>query len=104
MPNLKAELSVDAIRYSNNALNHGVTNDVTSGAPLASYGSLWINMDVNSDLLIAAGGADGLTGMTINSSNQFNRLDVAWGDDTDWADTGYWVGALGITGSTDLVN
>lgn len=104
MPNLKAELSVDAIRYSNNALNHGVTNDVTSGAPLASYGSLWISMDVNSDLLIAAGGADGLTGMTINSSNQFNRLDVAWGDDTDWADTGYWVGALGITGSTDLVN
>lgn len=104
MPNLLAELKVDAIRYSNNPANHGVTNDVGSGSPLASYGSLWVNMDVNSDLLIKAGGADGAQGMTINASNTINRLDVAWGDDTDWGGSGFWVGALGITGSTELVN
>jgi hypothetical protein len=104
MPNLLAELKVDAIRYSNNPNNHGVTNDVDTGSPLDSFGSLWVNMDVNSDLLIRAGGADGAQGMTINSTTLINRMDVAWGDDTDWASSGYWVGALGISGSTDLVN
>ncbi len=104
MPNLQAELSVDAIRFSSNPLNHGVTNDASSGSELPSYGSLWVNMDLNSDLLIKAGGADGGSGMTINSSTQINRMDVAWGDDTDWANTGYWLGALGIRGSTSLEN
>ena len=104
MPNLLAELSVEAVRFSNNPLNHGVSNDVTSGNPLASYGSLWANMDLSTDLRIRAGGADGLTGMTINSSTVINRLDFAWGDDTDWASSGYWLGALGVVGTLDLTN
>jgi hypothetical protein len=104
MPNLLAELSVEAIRFSNNPLNHGVNNDVTTGNPLASYGSLWVNMDLNTDLRIRAGGANGLTGMTINSTTIINRMDIAWGDDTDWNTSGYWIGALGISGVIDLQN
>ena len=104
MPNLLAELSVEAIRFSNNPLNHGVSNDVISGDPLASYGSLWANMNLSTDLKIKAGGADGLTGMTINSSTIINRMDFAWGDDTDWAASGYWLGALGVTGALDITN
>ncbi len=104
MPNLTAELSVDAIRYSNNPNNHGVTNDVDSGLALPSYGSLWLNLDTNSSVQIQAGGADGVQGLTLNSQNQINRLDLAWGDDTDWASNGYWVGALGVSGRIDLSN
>jgi len=104
LPNFLAELSVDAIRFSGNENNHGVTLDVDSGLALQSYGSLWANMDLNADLFILAGGANGTQGMTINASTIINRLDLAWGDDTDWASNGYWVGALGMTGSLDLVN
>lgn len=103
-PNLLAELSVEAIRYSNNPLNHGVSFDVTSGNQLPSYGSLWAKMDLATDLRIRAGGADGTTGMTINSNTVINRLDIAWGDDSDWATTGYWLGALGISGALDITN
>lgn len=102
MPNLLAELSVDAMRFSNNPLNHGVSNDVSTGNPLASYGSLWVNLDLNTDTRIKARGAQGLTGMTINSNTIINRMDLAWGDDTDWSATGYWLGALGISGSIDI--
>jgi len=104
LPNFLAELSVEAIRFSNNPNNHGVTNDVDTGDLLSSYGSLWANLDMSADLFIKAGGADGLQGMTINADATINRLDLAWGDDTDWADSGYWMGALGTTGSLDLVN
>ncbi len=104
MPNLLIELGVDAIRYSNNPLNHGVTNDVDSGLELPSYGSLWANMDLSSSLLVSAGGASGVKGLTINADTQINRLDLAWGDDTDWASGGYWVGALGASGNVALTN
>ena len=104
MPNLLAELSVDAMRFSSNPLNHGVSNDVATGAPLASYGSLWLNMDLNTELRIKAGGAQGSTGMTINSNTIVNRMDVAWGDDTDWGSSGYWLGALDISGEMNLTN
>lgn len=104
MPNLLAELRVEALRFSNNPLNHGVTNDVTTGNPLASYGGLWANLDLSTDLRIKAGGADGVTGMTINSNTIINRMDVAWGDDTDWASVGYWLGALGMSGALDITN
>jgi hypothetical protein len=90
LPNFLAELRVDAIRFG--------------GQPLSSYGSIWASMDLNSDLFIKAGGAEGSQGMTINANTTINRMDVAWGDDTDWANSGYWVGALGISGSIDLVN
>lgn len=102
MPNLLAELSVEAMRFSNNPLNHGVSNDVSTGDPLASYGSLWVNLDLNTDTRIKSGGAQGLTGMTINSNTIINRMDFAWGDDTDWAATGYWLGALGVSGTIDI--
>lgn len=104
LPNLLAELRVDALRFSNNPNNHGVSNDVNTGLPLASYGSLWLNMDLSADLFIRAGGADGSQGMTINSSTIINRMDLAWGDDTDWAATGFWLGALGMSGSLDVTN
>ena len=104
MPNLQTELSVDAIRFSDNPANHGVTNDVVSGLPLPSYGSLWVNADTNLDLQIQAGGAQGLEGLTLNASNQINRLDLAWGDDTDWALGGYWIGALGASGQISVQN
>ena len=104
MPNLLAELSVDALRFSSNPLNHGVSNDSLTGAALPSYGSLWVNMDLNTDILIKAGGGQGSTGMTVNSNTLINRMDIAWGDDTDWGSSGYWVGALGITGALDITN
>ena len=104
MPNLTGELGVQAIRYSKNPLNHGVTNDVTTGLELASYGSLWVNFDLDTALQIKAGGAFGAQGLTLNSQTAINRLDLAWGDDTDWANTGYWVGALGTTGSVNISN
>jgi len=104
LPNFLAELKVDAIRYSNNPANHGVTNDGTTGLPLASYGSLWANVDLSVDMFLKAGGADGVEGLTVNASSTINRLDLAWGDDTDWAASGYWVGALATTGTFDLVN
>lgn len=99
-PNLKMELSVDAIRHRNSVLGYGEASDIVA----TNYGSLWLNLDASADLFIEAGGASGTQGMTINSNSTINRLDVAWGDDTDWVSSGYWVGALGITGTTNLVN
>lgn len=104
LPNFLAELSVDAIRYSNNPNNHGVSNDADSGLQLPSYGSLWANLDMNSSWRARAGGRLGTEGLTINSSTTINSLDLAWGDDTDWAASGYWAGALGITGQIDVTN
>lgn len=104
MPNLLAELKVEALRYSNNPANHGVTNDVSTGQALSSYGSLWLNLDLSTDLRIKAGGGNGQTGMTINSNTIINRMDFAWGDDSDWMSSGYWVGMLGVTGAVDITN
>lgn len=104
MPNLQMEMSVDAIRYSNNPNNHGVTNDVDSGLELASYGSLWMNLDASLSTLIRAGGAVGSDGLTLNANTNFNRFDFAYGDDTDFAGVGHWLGALGMTGSVALTN
>ena len=104
LPNFLAELKVEAMRFSNNSNNHGVTVDVDSLAVLPSYGSIWANLDLNADLSIKSGGGAGSQGMTINANASINRADVAWGDDTDWLDAGAWVGALGVSGSVDLVN
>jgi len=104
LPNFLAELKVEALRFSNNPNNHGVTIDVDSLTALQSYGSIWANLDLNADLTIKSGGASGSQGMTINASAVINRADVAWGDDTDWLNAGAWIGALGVTGSVDLVN
>jgi hypothetical protein len=102
--NFLAELKVDAMRFSNNSNNHGVSIDVDDLTVLPSYGSLWANLDLSADILIKSGGGSGSQGMTINANTVINRADVAWGDDTDWLNGGAWVGALGITGYVDLVN
>jgi hypothetical protein len=104
LPNFLAELKVEAIRFSDNPNNHGVTVDVDSLTTLPSYGSLWANLDLNANLLIKSSGGNGAQGLTVNGSTVINRADVAWGDDTDWLNSGAWIGALGITGSLDLVN
>lgn len=101
-PDFLAELSVEAIRFSNNPLNHGVSNDVSSGLALPSYGSLWANIDLNSVWQIAAGGRDGVEGLTLDASTTINRLDLAWGDDTDWGNVGYWLGGLDISGQVTI--
>lgn len=104
LPNFLAELSVDAIRYSNNPANHGVTNDVGTGAELPSYGSLWAKLDAASSWQVTAGGRVGTEGLSIDSQTTINRLDLAWGDDSDGAALGYWAGVLGVTGQVDISN
>ena len=104
MPDFLAELSVDAIRFSDNPLNHGVTNDLSSGLTLPSYGSLWAKMDLDTAWQITAGGRYGVEGLSMDSQTTINRLDLAWGDDTDWADAGYWLGGLDISGQVDITN
>lgn len=97
MPNLLAELKVDAVRFND-------LDQIPAPGTPDSLGSLWLNTDLNSNLFIRAGGAEGVSGMTINVDTTINRMDIAWGDDTNWADSGYWVGALGMTGRTSLEN
>jgi hypothetical protein len=104
LPNFLAELKVEAIRFSDNPNNHGVTVDVDDLTTLPSFGSLWANLDLNVDLLVTSSGGNGVQGLTVNGSTIINRADVAWGDDTDWLNAGAWIGALGITGSLDVVN
>ena len=104
LPNFLAELKVEAIRFSDNPNNHGVSVDVDDLSVLPSYGSLWANVDLSSDVYIASGGQSGTQGMTVNANATINRLDLALGDDTDWLDSGAWIGALDISGSVDLVN
>jgi len=104
LPNFLAELSIDAFRFSDNPNNNGVTDDVDTGVTLPSYGSLWANLDMASSWRAVAGGRVGTEGLTINSQTTINRLDLAWGDDTNWADQGYWAGVLGVSGQVDLTN
>ena len=104
LPNFLAELKVEALRFSNNPNNHGVTQDVNDNSVLPSYGSIWANLDLNAELFVRSTGSTGSQGMTINLNSTINRADLAWGDDTDWLNSGAWIGALGMTGSLDLVN
>ncbi|UZE95849.1 DUF6160 family protein [Alkalimarinus alittae] len=84
LPNYTGEYTVGAIRHSSN--------------PLLSAGSLWGKYDLTTNILLRAGGREGLTGLTIDAQNTINRYDFAWGDD------GYWVGALGVTGYYNVDN
>ena len=103
-PNVEAELKVDAIRLSTNSNNHGVTNDVDSGALLPSYGSLWSKLALSKAIQIAAGGRDGVEGFNIDIQTTIDSWDLAWGDDSNWSDLGYWFGALGGQGTIALSN
>ena len=102
LPNFLAELSVDAIRFSDNPNNHGVSSDVDTGSELPSYGSLWAKLDLTASWRALAAGRVGAQGLTINSQTTINSLDLAWGDDTDWGAVGYWAGVLGVTGQVDV--
>lgn len=103
-PNVDAELKVDAIRLSTNPNNHGVTADVDSGVTLSSYGSLWSKLSLSKAIQIAAGGRDGVEGFNIDMQTTINSWDLAWGDDSNWSDLGYWFGALGGGGTIALSN
>lgn len=103
-PSLEAELQVDAIRLSTNANNHGVTVDVDDGSTLPSYGSLWSKLSMSQALQIAGGGRLGLEGFSIDAQSTISSWDLAWGDDTNWSDQGYWFGLLGGQGSIALSN
>src|SRR5690554_3427217 len=58
-PRVLGTWQVDAIRYSGNSLNHGVSRDVGSGALLPSYGGLSGHYDLSSSTDIKAGGRSG---------------------------------------------
>lgn len=104
LPNLTTDIYVEAMRFSNNPSNHGVSVDVGSGLPLPSYGSLWTSMDLNSEIQIGVGGAAGAEGMTFNAQTTINWLDFAWGDDIGTNLTPGWVGALGVSGNFNIDN
>lgn len=101
-PSVDAELSVDAIRLSTNENNHGVTSDVDSGAILTSYGSLWSKLAMSQAFQLGAGGRDGVKGFNLDAQATISSWDLAWGDDTDWSDSGYWFGVLGGSGTVAL--
>lgn len=103
-PVVDAELKVDAVRLSTNPNNHGVTNDVDSGAELPSYGSFWSKLSLSQAVQLGGGGRDGAQGFSIDAQNTISSWDLAWGDDTNWSDVGYWFGALGGQGTIALSN
>src|SRR5690554_2574554 len=59
-PRIVGTWQVDAIRYSSNPANHGVSRDVGSGALLASYGGLSGHYELSSSTDITAGDGEGL--------------------------------------------
>lgn len=79
-PSVTGRYTVDAIRYSNNPLNHGSSTDVTSGATLASYGSLEGDFNISSATEIRAGGREG-QGLTLNNSTTINSANFIYRDD-----------------------
>jgi Family of unknown function (DUF6160) len=102
--NVDLELKAEAVRLSTNSANHGVSNDVSTGSLLPSYGSLWSKLAMSQAFQLAAGGRYGLTGMNLDAQTTITSWDLAWGDDTDWAGAGYWFGALQGQGSVELTN
>src|SRR5690554_3365596 len=58
-PRIVGNWKVEAIRYSGNALNHGVSTDAGSGALLPSDGGISGEFDLSSNSDIRAGGREG---------------------------------------------
>lgn len=79
-PQVTGSYDVGAIRYSNNPLNHGNSNDVATGEPLPSYGSLSGDFDLSSETEIRAGGREG-QGLTINHDTTINSANFIYHDD-----------------------
>ncbi|ROU00660.1 hypothetical protein EB809_06865 [Marinobacter sp. R17] len=97
-PSVTGSYRVDAIRYSNNSLNHGVSRDVTSGELLPSYGSLSGDFDLSSETRITAGGRFGDEGIRIDGSTTINSANFIYSDD------GNSIALLGMTGASTINN
>ncbi len=96
IPSLTGNFNIGAIRYSNNPLNHGNTNDVTTGNPLPSYGGLSGDFDLSAEFKLQGGGRFGSQGMTINGTATINNADLTYTDDT------HPFTLQGITGNINL--
>ncbi|MDC0663254.1 DUF6160 family protein [Marinobacter sp. SS21] len=90
-PSITGDLTIGAIRYSSNPLNHGVSTDVGSGLLLPSYGSISGDFDLSSQTTIGGGGRSG-EGFRIDHSAVINSANFIYLDD------GIALALKGITG------
>ncbi|WP_228276974.1 DUF6160 family protein [Marinobacter sp. JSM 1782161] len=97
-PSVVGAYSVDAIRFSGNPLNHGVSVDASSGEWLPSYGSLAGSYDLATETSLTAGGRFGAEGFRIDSQTTVNSADFIYSDD------GYELALLGISGAYSIDN
>ncbi|WP_298453468.1 DUF6160 family protein [uncultured Marinobacter sp.] len=79
-PRVVGTWQVEAIRYSGNPLNHGVSNDVGSGALLPSYGGLSGHYELASSTDIRAGGREG-EGLRFDSQTTIHSASFLYHDD-----------------------
>ncbi|WP_148861581.1 DUF6160 family protein [Marinobacter fonticola] len=97
-PSVTGSYSVDAIRFSANPSNHGVSVDSTTGELLPSYGSFSGDFDFASTTRITAGGRFGDEGLRIDSETTINSANFIYRDD------GNPVALRGITGASAITN
>ncbi|WP_309046031.1 DUF6160 family protein [Marinobacter sediminicola] len=79
-PRVVGSWQVEAIRYSGNPLNHGVSNDVGSGALLPSYGGLSGQYNLSSSTDIRAGGREG-EGLRFDNQTTIHSASFLYHDD-----------------------
>ncbi|MBQ0834319.1 MAG: hypothetical protein KBT83_17300 [Marinobacter sp.] len=79
-PRVVGAWQVDAIRYSGNPSNHGVSLDAGSGALLPSYGGLSGQYDLSFSTDIRAGGRNG-EGFRIDNETTVNSASFLYHDD-----------------------
>ncbi len=79
-PRITGSWRVGAIRYSNNPLNHGRSTDISTGAPLPSYGGLSGDFELSSTTTLAAGGRDG-QGLRIDHEATVHTASFLYHDD-----------------------
>jgi hypothetical protein len=81
-PRISGTWQVDAIRYSGNPSNHGVSVDSGSGALLPSYGGLSGQYDLSSRTDITAGGRSG-EGVRIDNETIVHSATFLYHDDSN---------------------
>ncbi|MBK1888373.1 DUF6160 family protein [Marinobacter sp. DY40_1A1] len=81
-PRIVGNWKVEAIRYSGNALNHGVSTDAGSGALLPSYGGISGEFDLSSNSDIRAGGREG-EGLRFDSQTTIHSASFLYHDDAN---------------------
>ncbi|WP_239985890.1 DUF6160 family protein [Marinobacter salexigens] len=79
-PRVVGSWQVEAVRYSGNSANHGVSNDVGSGALLPSYGGLSGQYDLSSRTDIRAGGREG-EGLRFDGQTTIHSASFLYHDD-----------------------